>query len=130
MARMNKPQCPEHKQDLLIMYGCGWDYDRWLCPISGCQHEVELETITYPTEPMVQEETVISPDKRYTSFKLSVDAEPPYKHSITFSVAGKEMLRLEENGQIFVKGELTDTDQDVVNTFKEWLKTPKPDPTL
>jgi len=45
-----KPQCPEHKHDMLIMYGCGWDYDRWLCPIRGCEYEIELETTTYPED--------------------------------------------------------------------------------
>jgi len=47
--------CPIHKIPLILMYGCGWDYDRLLCPakigrFSHCQYEIELETTTYPPE--------------------------------------------------------------------------------
>ena len=46
----NKQICPIHKCELLMMYGCGWDYDRLLCPERGCEYEIELETISYPEE--------------------------------------------------------------------------------
>jgi hypothetical protein len=29
-----------------MMYGCHWDYDRWVCAVRGCGHEEELETTT------------------------------------------------------------------------------------
>jgi len=32
------------------MYGCGWDYDKLLCPECGCDYEIELKTISYPEE--------------------------------------------------------------------------------
>lgn len=40
--------CPIHKQELRVMYGCGWDYDKLLCPICLCDYEIELETTSYP----------------------------------------------------------------------------------
>lgn len=42
--------CPIHKEELRVMYGCGWDYDRLLCPICLCDYEIELETTSYPEE--------------------------------------------------------------------------------
>jgi len=39
--------CPIHKRKLYRMYGCGYDYDRLLCPEIGCQHEIELSESTY-----------------------------------------------------------------------------------
>ena len=43
--------CPKHPDNnLLAMYGCGWDYDRFICPVRGCDFEYELETTTYPDE--------------------------------------------------------------------------------
>lgn len=41
-------KCPECESFMLMMYGCGWDYDRLICPQRGCDGEIELETITYP----------------------------------------------------------------------------------
>ena len=42
--------CPVHKTPMLMMYGCGWDYDRWVCGVRGCECEVELETSTLPED--------------------------------------------------------------------------------
>ena len=46
----DKPKCPVHGDSMLIVYGYGWDYDRWLCGTIGCDFEIELETTTYPEE--------------------------------------------------------------------------------
>jgi len=43
-----KPLCPKCKKPMLMMYGAGWDYDRWICGTRGCNEEVELETSTFP----------------------------------------------------------------------------------
>lgn len=41
--------CPKHPETyMLAMYGCGWDYDRFVCAEIGCDFEYELETTTYP----------------------------------------------------------------------------------
>ena len=42
--------CPICGATLLIMYGCGWDVDRLICPARGCEYEKELKTITYIEE--------------------------------------------------------------------------------
>lgn len=44
------PLCPDHHHPMIMMYGGGWDYDRYLCGVRGCTHEVELETSTLPEE--------------------------------------------------------------------------------
>ena len=41
--------------------------------------------------------------------------------TITFSFYGQEMLRLEENGDIYVRGKLTSNDIEVVEMMKEFL---------
>jgi hypothetical protein len=47
---------------------------------------------------------------------------------IRFEVAGnREMLRLCANGDIYVRGELADTDAAVVAGFKEWLRIAEAD---
>lgn len=46
----------------------------------------------------------------------------PQETNITFTVGGKDMLVLKENGDIFVKGRLVENDKEVVEGFKEWLK--------
>lgn len=49
-------KCPRCGEQMLLMYGCGWDYDKWVCMAKGdrlfevCEGEVELETSTYPEE--------------------------------------------------------------------------------
>ena len=45
---MEKKECPRCKGLLLMMYGYGWDYDRWVCGTYGCHYEEELTTTTYP----------------------------------------------------------------------------------
>jgi hypothetical protein len=40
---------------LILVYGCGWDYDRLVCPAKVgrfrlCTYELELEETTYPPE--------------------------------------------------------------------------------
>jgi hypothetical protein len=40
---------------MIMMYGCGWDYDRWLCgEIASdgmlCDGEIELDTTTTQEE--------------------------------------------------------------------------------
>jgi len=42
-------------------------------------------------------------------------------NNITFSTNGKEVLKLDENGDIFVKGNLVENDKDVVDTMREFL---------
>lgn len=46
----NRPVCPEHGEELCMMYGNGWDYDRLICAVYGCEYEVELETTTEAPE--------------------------------------------------------------------------------
>ena len=45
-----RPEMPEFcircGQELLSMYGVGFDYDRKLCPNRGCDYEIEFETTT------------------------------------------------------------------------------------
>ena len=48
------PICPTHNTPMLMMYGAGWDYDRWVCPVSMCYEEVELETSTMTGEDDVE----------------------------------------------------------------------------
>lgn len=44
------------------------------------------------------------------------------QNSIVFYVGeGKEVMRFEENGDIFVKGRLVENDVEVIQQFKEWL---------
>jgi hypothetical protein len=38
--------CPECGSTMIFMYGCGWDYDRWICSQRGCHGDIELETTT------------------------------------------------------------------------------------
>ena len=38
--------CPSCNSILLMLYGCGWDYDRLVCSKYGCEYEVEFETTT------------------------------------------------------------------------------------
>jgi hypothetical protein len=52
---MDKQKCPKCGEDMLFMYGCGWDYDRWVCMNKNgesrfcfCNGEIELESTTYP----------------------------------------------------------------------------------
>lgn len=52
---MKGPECPICGGYMIMMYGCGWDYDRWLCgEIASdgmlCGGEIELETTTTPEE--------------------------------------------------------------------------------
>jgi hypothetical protein len=47
MTNPKTPPCPICKTPMLMMWGCGWDYDRWICPVRGCDGEVELETTSY-----------------------------------------------------------------------------------
>jgi len=35
---------------MILMYGSGWDYDKWLCGTYGCDFEIELETSSYPED--------------------------------------------------------------------------------
>jgi len=49
----NSPACPlcgHHPMQML--YGCQWDYDRWVCTqrtsLSLCSGEIELDTTTTP----------------------------------------------------------------------------------
>ncbi len=43
-------KCPVCGGIMLLMYGCGWDYDRLICGSRGCPGEIELETTTYPEQ--------------------------------------------------------------------------------
>jgi len=52
---MTRPPCPVCGGHMIMMYGCGWDYDRWLCgEIASdgmlCDGEMELDTTTEPEE--------------------------------------------------------------------------------
>ena len=51
---------------------------------------------------------------------LSIQA-PLEENSITFSCGAKEMVKLCGNGDIFVKGNLASNDQEIVDTFREFL---------
>ena len=52
---MTCPPCPICGGHMIMMYGCGWDYDRWLCgEIASdgmlCDGEIELNTTTTPED--------------------------------------------------------------------------------
>lgn len=47
---MTSPPCPVCGGPMIMMYGCGWDYDRWLCGDRICDGEIELDTTTTPEE--------------------------------------------------------------------------------
>lgn len=45
--KFNEKQiCPKCKSSMLMMYGCGWDYDRLIC--GRCDYEHEFKTTSYP----------------------------------------------------------------------------------
>ena len=50
MSKQKAPLCPVHKMPMLMMYGAGWDYDRWVCAVGRCYEEVELDTTTIPED--------------------------------------------------------------------------------
>lgn len=48
-------KCPICGEKMAFIYGCGWDYDRWVCMEKVdrfiiCEGEVELDETTYPEE--------------------------------------------------------------------------------
>ncbi|MCU5297037.1 hypothetical protein [Bacillus paranthracis] len=47
--------------------------------------------------------------------------------SINFNVGGKDIVSLKSNGDIYVKGELVENNQEVVNGLKEFLKLARGD---
>ena len=49
-------KCPHHNKEMILMYGCGWDYDRYLCGEVGCDYEIELDTSTCPDEEEAENE--------------------------------------------------------------------------
>ncbi len=52
-ARTGLP-CPVCGRPMVMLYGCHWDYDRWICmrkmhdPTRCCPGEIELDTSTDP----------------------------------------------------------------------------------
>ena len=47
--KFNEKQiCPKCNEHMLMMYGCGWDYDRLICGNRNCDYECEFETTSYP----------------------------------------------------------------------------------
>jgi len=51
MSKLSEaPKCPVHKMPMLIMYGMGWDYDRFVCGIRGCDEEIEMDETTCPED--------------------------------------------------------------------------------
>jgi len=45
----------------------------------------------------------------------------PKPESIKFIIDKVEMLRIEPNGEFYVKGKLVETDKEVYTEFKYWL---------
>ena len=43
-------KCPKCQSPMLFMFGCGWDYDRYVCSDRGCDHAEETERSSYPPE--------------------------------------------------------------------------------
>ena len=47
-------KCPECGEEMMFFYGCGFDYDRWMCVrkldkfVLFCPGEVELDETSYP----------------------------------------------------------------------------------
>lgn len=54
MSDAQKP-CPICGNGMIFMYGCGWDYDRWICPEYLYTGEIELSETTYPEEEKTDE---------------------------------------------------------------------------
>lgn len=49
MMKFNEKQiCPKCGKSMLMMYGCGWDYDRLIC--GRCDYEYEFKTTSYPDD--------------------------------------------------------------------------------
>ena len=49
--KFNEKQiCPKCKSSMLMMYGCGWDYDRLICGNRNCDYEHEFKTTSYPND--------------------------------------------------------------------------------
>lgn len=46
-ARDATPTCARCGTEMLMMYGAGWDYDRWICGTPGCDFEIELDITTH-----------------------------------------------------------------------------------
>lgn len=47
--KFNEKQiCPKCGKSMLMMYGCGWDYDRLIC--GRCDYEYEFKTTSYPDD--------------------------------------------------------------------------------
>jgi len=51
----------------------------------------------------------------------------PEDQSITFKVSNDEILKLEVNGDILVKGKLIENDKQVVDALREFIKGNKND---
>lgn len=49
------PKCPECGEPMLAMYGCHFDYDRFICSKFMCDGEIELGTTTYPEKDLDEE---------------------------------------------------------------------------
>lgn len=47
--------------------------------------------------------------------------------SINFNVGGQDIISLKSNGDIYVKGELVENNQEVVDGLKEFLKLSRGD---
>lgn len=50
MKFKEKQICPKCGKPMLMMYGCGWDYDRLICGNRNCDYEYEFETTSYPND--------------------------------------------------------------------------------
>jgi len=48
--KTNPPKCPHHNEDMILMYGWVFDYDRYICGVAGCDYEIGLDASTYPDE--------------------------------------------------------------------------------
>lgn len=59
----DEPRCPICESEMLKMYGCGWDYDRFVCAQRRCDGEYELNSITYVDEHGNIETTIIDDEE-------------------------------------------------------------------
>ncbi len=53
---------------------------------------------------------------------VTVEEVPDEKGSITFTVGGIEMVKLLENGDIFVRGKFCENDKDLLQSFRDFFQ--------
>lgn len=72
------------------------------------------------TEWAKNNDLALSEIQQHSHINFSDSVTKP-SHISFYAGGGVEMMRLEANGDIYVKGRLVENDELVVQTFKQWL---------